>query len=289
MREEVAEADDTGAIAALDHAARAARRRPTTARSTPRRSPASTIDKLDDDKKKLFYKLVGSLSLAVRQGAQPAHVVHVRHVVQARAVRGALRDGAASRTKRPSRRSARSTSKKYKPTRRQREARRLEGAARRPRRRAGPARRVLRLRLPALRGVQADDGAGRQGRGRQGRRVLHDVPAREARRLARAPRRRRSPRRQQGKFKEMHDAAVREVARARPRARDRVREVARPRHGEVRGRLQRGGAPQVDVATSRRARRPVWTPRPPCSSTTASTKAPCIPSTSRCGSTKSSR
>ena len=40
---------------------------------------------------------------------------------------------------------------------------------------------------------------------------------------------------------------------------------------------------------SRRARPRVWTPRLPCTSTTASTKGPCIPSTSRCGSTKSSR
>ena len=209
--------------------------------------------------------------------------------MQARAVRGALRLGAARGRGDRGRRSARSTTKKYKTTPRDGEVRRLEGAARRRRRRAGPARRVLRLRCPhcaAFKPMLEQVLARRAG---QGRRVLHDVPAREAPRLARARRRRRSPRTQQGKFKEMHDDAVR---RSRPRtttthvtgyAKELGLDMAK-----FEADYDAAGA-QVASRPRSRARPPVWTPRRPCSSTTASTKDPCIPSTSRCGSTKSSR
>ena len=167
--------------------------------------PGIDISKLGD-KTEAFYKLVGSLQLAVRQG-RTACARRSRQDTSCKRAPFAVRYvRRSSRTRRRRRRPARSTTNKYKPTGQTVKLDVSKAPHDRRRRRAGALRRVLRLRLPALRGVQADDGAGarRTSRARSSTYFMM-FPLEQAPRLARRAAQAALAANAQGKFKEMHD------------------------------------------------------------------------------------
>ena len=245
--------------------------------STRRRSHGIDVSKLDERQAGAVLQAGRLAVVAVRQGAQPAHVVTHRYRrasarrSRSRYVRRAAR-GRGHRDAGP--RGVRQEVQGAKPAG---EARRLEGAARRHRRRADPPRRVLRLRVPALRSSSSRCST-QVAQSTQGKVVVYYMmfpldkhQDSQERRAGRARRERSwaSSRR-----------CTTSCSRSRRRTRkDDVMGYAKELGldlGEVRGGLQRR-RPRRSRRTSPRVRRRASTRRRPCTSTTASTKDPLHP------------